>query len=493
MKIALVETITNKYLSSWSSSVFYSLIRHDLVKRGHVCDIIRIDWSSAGFFSEHVVKGYDLVGLICVSEWSLSIIEMIRKTSPHTLILVGGYNAIASLDVDYDYLIQGSGRIKFNQLIDCISTKDSILGISDLFYKKRGVIHHTGIFTETDIHKELDPFKPNYDFNSFGQIRKEDIDHATIVGNLGCPYSRPIGKNHHFRALRNKIQVRNISKNAKDAIRHYLKSSIEGCSFCSISMNGRYRSLDEAVELVKQFEYQVRTFSNMKMVDLVAEDPYRLLPDFFRQVRSLKNVTFFIGGRVDFFLANVDAVKKSLEILKGTGHKMLFYNLGFENFSQDELDLFNKGVSVDQNLKVIHQLKSLKKDYPANIDFKVKNIILFNPWTTLDNLKENVRVMEREPVISSFDKSKVNFGTMMIYPWTPLHFKALNDGLLCSDEHFKGVPIAWRFQNEDVGDICSRYFKMCSEMKLDSAGNKERQLDVLKRLIYKNISSNVLK
>ena len=85
-----------------------------------------------------------------------------------------------------------------------------------------------------------------------------------------------------------------------------------------------------------------------------------------------------------------DVTQEDFSILKQAGVDSVI--LAVDNFSQPVLDRYRKLTSVEQNLKSIEILKSLEID-------AYLGIIMFDPWTTMDELTKNFEIMQSLPFL----------------------------------------------------------------------------------------------
>ena len=87
---------------------------------------------------------------------------------------------------------------------------------------------------------------------------------------------------------------------------------------------------------------------------------------------------------------------------------------------------------------------------------------MFNPWTTMEELEDNLRAFERHGIAAL--SGKAAYSRLRLYKWQPLYALALADGLVTEDrelEHHLGYAtdeVPWRFADPDVAavyrDVC---------------------------------------
>lgn len=262
----------------------------------------------------------------------------------------------------------------------------------------------------------------------------------------GCPFLRDALKVHHFASLDldpSVIQTR-------------------GCTFCldNIGAYAGYSEADTVRVWLKQLQAVREGNPGATQILLGDERPHPVLPAFFRALNAqddLAPVELLIKSRVDWLLEFAEtALSEAVTLAQQGGHTLNIYLVGFENFHQDTLDLFNKGVTVADNLAAIDKMRELAERFPKGLEVfqpKAHGIVLFTPWTTPEHLIENARVMRR---VRFHDFREGALDTRLrLYPRVPLYEKARHDGLLVDEfavgrgdraqEQGYDASFAWRF------------------------------------------------
>lgn len=268
----------------------------------------------------------------------------------------------------------------------------------------------------------------------------------TISGPAaGCPYLVDAAKSPHFAHLGldpARIQTR-------------------GCSFC-LDNFGAYAVPSEA-EVVQTWIAQLERIRSAdpaaREVLLTDERPHPFLPAFFRAVeeRGLGPVELLVKSRVDWLLEfEAGALREAAALASRTASVLHVYLVGFESFDAFHLELFNKGVSVDDNIRAIDVLRALQAEFPTSFEhrrLRAHGIVLFTPWTRPEHLLENARVMRQV----RFDELRAEAvkTRLRLYPRVPLHALAEADGLLVSSfedgrgdraaEQGYDASVPWRF------------------------------------------------
>ena len=220
------------------------------------------------------------------------------------------------------------------------------------------------------------------------------------------------------------------------------------CSFCDIvnfyrlSPGSRVRVRTPASVAAEMASLPERPYEFVMFVDddfLGIERVHRgWVRECVGELASRKvSVPFFIQSRVN------DIDRGILEALKSVG--LRYVGLGIESHVPRMLKDFKKGTTPAQNLAAVATLKELRLYY--NIYF-----ILYDAFTTLDELDENLRFLETIDYASNpahFRKPVTAFQTLRVLPGTSM-FGTYRDLGLLEKGHFE---YRWRFQDPAVDDL----------------------------------------
>jgi len=128
--------------------------------------------------------------------------------------------------------------------------------------------------------------------------------------------------------------------------------------------------------------------------------------------------------RADSLADNDDEL---IALLKQAGLRSVF--VGFDSGSNELLDAYAKGVSVEQNLKTVQMLKR------NGLYVIVNGFIMFGPYSTLDNLRSNVDFL----VAADQAIYLTMTGRMCLFPGLQLVETLAQDGLLLPRDSFNSV------------------------------------------------------
>ena len=164
---------------------------------------------------------------------------------------------------------------------------------------------------------------------------------------------------------------------------------------------------------------------------LVVQDEY-----IFRDLDTLveevvahgpPGVDLLVRARVDYLESCRPQLLRALELLGSRG-TITPYLIGFENFSDAELQRYNKGQTRAQSITAAQTLFALADRYPNLTLSPSQGFILFGPWTTLDDLDANIdafRTLGFNRLRGALTRSKLRLN-----PDAALVARARADGLL---------------------------------------------------------------
>jgi len=267
----------------------------------------------------------------------------------------------------------------------------------------------------------------------------------TIFGNAGCPYAADPADNAHFSGVKLPMSPLPLAR--------------LGCAFCGMGGDYQKRRDDEVVPfLVEQAAFWTSKVPEIE--ELVLSDQYaiRYLAQLVRDAHSngVRPVRWLFAARTDSFVHERKRVLDAIEAARATGHHIEVYLSGFEAFSDEELDRYNKGVSVAEQLAAIHTMRELAGEYPDAFSYshaRGHSLILWNPWTRPEHLEESIGNIRRHGTRDLFYELGRN--RLRLYRDLPIFYAAKRDDVLTdrwegSDEgaaRRKGYNVEhpWRF------------------------------------------------
>lgn len=253
-----------------------------------------------------------VTGYITQQKLMIEYCRIAKENNSNTITIVGGVHVQRNFEAFYhdsiDFLLRSESVFAFGELI----TGADLAEINGLIYKQDGRFIQNEL-VPIDINSLPIPDRSffNKHKSKYHYLHLQEV--ATIKTAFSCPYS---------------------------------------CNFCYCTLlaGGKYRARDLSlvIEELKTIESQ-----NIQIVDddfLV--DKTRLL-EFIRLVRENKiEKTFICYSRADFVASNEDLVRE----LRSIG--FMYFLVGLEAISNEELVAMNKQVNIDENRRCIEVLRN---------------------------------------------------------------------------------------------------------------------------------------
>ncbi len=206
-----------------------------------------------------------------------------------------------------------------------------------------------------------------------------------------------------------------------------------GCGYCSAptgraGMDAETQSI-AFVYFMKYFQKHLPALTRVSLPS--PEGFFDTLIDVAPHLTSgeFRPVGFQMQLRPDVIVNLQDKIRKILEVYSGSGMTLHLATVGFENFSKKELGILHRGYAPQALTQALEIIKSLIKDYPETLDMSrsIASFILFNPYTTIKDIKENLAMISEHDFSCFFD---ININKVRIYPGVGLYALVEHDGLL---------------------------------------------------------------
>ncbi|MFO0658210.1 MAG: radical SAM protein [Polyangiaceae bacterium] len=365
--------------------------------------------------------------------------------------------------------VSHASRRTIRALVDALSTGASFEHIDGVIFRKNGEVVARSNGVSPTMLGELRG--ADYDFAHRRVLSAQGANPKRIVvaSNTGCAYRNAPNRTGVFDDVEMPAQVKTL-----------------GCTFCDV-MPYEKMTEDEAIALiVKQVETALR--ERPEVSEIAVKDDYALrfllaLGDALKPL-GVENKRILLSARADYLLQFRAEIEEGLA---GRFPAALgFYLIGFENFSQAELERFNKGMSASQIERVLVLMREWAERFPKRFTLSpTGGFILFTPWTTLEDLRINANAI-RQLGFAEF-RGKALLSQLRLYPNLPLYWLAKRDGLLIdrferddmSDAFRRGYESdhPWRFRDPKVESVHRRLLDASSMSDADMFGVFEDALD----------------
>lgn len=234
------------------------------------------------------------------------------------------------------------------------------------------------------------------------------------------------------------------------------RGCVARCTFCSAPHAGnkiqpgkgwRGRSPDSVLNELSYLvnKYQFRTFD---FIDSTFEDPdgKRIGKERIRKI-----ATGIIDRKLDIFY-NICMRAENWTDNDSTLLKLLFesglekVNVGIESGTAEELDLWEKRATVEDNVRIIRLLRE-------HGIYLAMGFIQFHPYSTVDTLQRNAEFLRRNIGHNLRRLTE----RLEIYPGTPLIAKMEADGLLNADYWQTLDHYGYSYQDESVAKLAIHF------------------------------------
>jgi hypothetical protein len=170
---------------------------------------------------------------------------------------------------------------------------------------------------------------------------------------------------------------------------------------------------------------------------------------------------FFVTSRLGSLLPLEAVLRRALDGFARSNHSLHLWSIGVENLSEEENQRFNKGLTpqtVERGVRLVHKLA---EDSPGTFGFSGFGFILFTPWSTLDDLRQNARGFRN---LGFTDMSRYLWTALQLLPGQPITRLATTHGLVVEDMEdlradsgcitsWDDVEIPWRFRDPRAGQV----------------------------------------
>lgn len=367
----------------------------------------------------------DIIGITCGSynlKLAISVCEKIRAEHPEIILCAGGY----SPTFYYKEILEETNAI------DCLMRGEgekTIVELSNVLLKKGDLSEVKGIVYR-DENGEIVVTAPR------PQI--EDLD------SLPLP-ARDILKQY-------KLNIAPLESS---------RGCLGRCSFCSFKQFWVDTSTERAVcfrekspERVIEEIKQVVKETGVNRVTFV-DGSYELSPKYKREkLRKIAqgildnnlNISYYFSARISFIDTIGDEV---LDLMIKSGFCGVF--LGVESFYQADLDLFRKGTTVQENIRVLEECQK----YPFNVDI---GLINFQPFSTFESLRQNAYYVHKYKYAARFFLIE----PLILFRGTQIYDECKRMGLILEEDMIQVKK--YIFKDSRIGvlyEYISKYFSEC--------------------------------
>lgn len=295
--------------------------------------------------------------------------------------------------------------------------------------------------------------------NSAGEIVDNGI-RTTRVQYAALPYSEresfPTDK-RFFHVLASRGCIGTCSFCNRDTVYKFGKKS------CFQLFRPIKDVVDEIEDLVRKYQCKYIGFSDSTFCgNINGKYGIQRLRELYNELKKRDfRIEFFLNLRSEQITEDLTAM---LQNLVQVGLSMVF--VGFESFVPEDLKIYNKIASVENNSQAAELLVHASElmPYYLNIEY---GFINFNPYSTVDNICININTLMRLNIgLSPTDITSivdVRYGCR-------LYDIVLADGLCTQEINLYTQSVAFEFVNKDVGLLYQRLKTAFQDYEIKTPG-----------------------
>jgi hypothetical protein len=307
---------------------------------------------------------------------------------------------------------------------------------------------------------------PDFGFQPMNALAREMQPLPFVVLGEECTYNRPLASNPIYRGV-----------DLTDCVRP------GGCAFCPRPPNERVAPITPG-QIEGQLTALRKTLprhAGRLAVRLVGEPAMEHLEQIARLWRELGFAPsdLLLDARADGLLRLEGRVGAVAGTLENSGHCLHLALIGVESFAQAELDRLNKGTSTAANLDAALALLALEAAHPASFAFRQHgglSTILFTPWSTLEDVLFNLRLVKMADLEGVCGKLLTS--RLRLTPGLPITALARRDGLLVdayqdpaldtAARNLYAAELPWRFADPRVEPVCRLLVRLAGDTPFDA-------------------------
>ena len=330
---------------------------------------------------------------------SLSDARAIKERFPHIKIWLGGFlptfgwKFLLDTDTPFDYIMRGDGEVATLEMVRNFLSGNENFAIKGLIRRGDESTYNDEFCASAPIYNLPFPYFCNRD-------KEQNVGEYMISASRGCYGNCSFCSIPAFSLGRKERPIESVVKEMSVLKNEYGATFID---FVDDSFLGATNGLERAIEFS-----QLTKQENARL-------PYRI------SIRS-NNVN-----------------DETLSHLKESG--LLAVQLGVESFSPRQLKLYRKGISAERAIEAIRTLEK-------NQVYVQSGLILFEPSTTLEDLKCNARVLMNEKWAVVKGNAQAFFcaeGTSMA--------KQLKENGMCNLGVEGYLNYKWEYSHKEVGIV----------------------------------------
>ena len=337
-----------------------------------------------------LIIGFSLIFQRMVYDFA-EMVAFLREEGVKSTIVMGGhfptleYQKLFEVTPGLDAIIRHEGEETLYDFYQAVHEKKDWSEVSGIVFQKDKQLLKT---PSRPLIKDLDilPFP----LRSSVPSTHRGIGLSSMIASRGCYYDCTF------------CSIRTFYDEPEGSLRR-TRSAANVAS----EMEALYHQLGTKIFIFKDDDLSTRSKANRKWID-----------DFITELRERElhdKILWRISTRVD------DIDRETFSKLKEVGLSVLY--VGIESGNESGLKIFNKGYKVEDVFKASKTLKEVGINMQCGF-------MLFDPDSTLDTIKENIRFLKK---LGSDGSLIVNFTKMFPYAGAPVTKRLAEEGRLIGD------------------------------------------------------------
>jgi hypothetical protein len=347
-------------------------------------------------------KKFDLIAVDYI--FPIMFLNELKRMFPKARLVVGGSGFLDTfLKSEIDFAIIGAGREGFLRLVGALKNKSDIYEVPNLFLKinknNKILIDYSGKNINFDLKRELFPYEPFLKWRYIGFKGGNKMNYrVAVVAEFGCPHRLKKLNKHYDNLSMEPLSPKTFTERARKRIEDLFRERMRGgCSFCTYHSYVSL-SIEETIAcLMKQIIFLQGKYG-FKRFSIESENPFRFIIKLINQMlkENIAIEEIAIRSRVDLCNKNRRILHGIINLAKKYKFNFCLRQLGFESLCQKDLDIYNKGYTVTENLNAIKLISRLKEIAPRHFKEEGHGVIGINPWITLRDLEDYLESIDIE-------------------------------------------------------------------------------------------------
>lgn len=386
---------------------------------------------------------------------------MVRQLKAATagILVMGGHNALQHvLRGPAELALVGAARRTLPRLVEAIARGADLAEVPGLWFRRDGLVQCGPAPPPPSLTSELFPFAPDLDWDYLGPPRApgSNLRIPSAVAELGCVWNRTARRaDGPFAETAARLPDVPLSPEAGARLQAEFVDQEGGCTFCTFRyLRASPGSVATIVDAVVE-QARVLVEAGARGLSLQSEHPLPWLArliDALAEARLATRLDVLHVRTIPWLLVRHEAeLRAALTRARAHGIQVVLAQIGFEAFDARTLALYNKGLDAGTNRSAARLLGELHAELaPTFAGTGGHGLVPLHPWSTPEDVRANIAACRADApwlLPSLTPQARIE----LYNEWTPLFWKAADDGLLDPDPD--GFGWRWRFADDRMGEL----------------------------------------